>query len=87
LLIISLFDKFECKCEKTVQKVKTYFLPLSIILRLIPIEIPKKYKNEPPTTKVSWALLYPHDIIGCFYVMVSYISFVYDVTLYELEST
>ncbi len=28
------------------QNVKTLFLPISIILRLIPIEIPKKYKTE-----------------------------------------
>jgi hypothetical protein len=33
------------------QKLKSYILPISIILRLIPIEIPKKYKIEAPHYK------------------------------------
>jgi hypothetical protein len=35
-----------CKFLNILQKVKSYFLTLSIILRLIPIEIPKKYNIE-----------------------------------------
>ncbi len=47
-VIIALFAYFKCKCEKNctfsniLQKVKSYFLPISIILSVIPIEIPKK---------------------------------------------
>ena len=43
-VIIALFAYFKCKCEKNctfsiiLQKVKSYFLPISIILRLIPIK-------------------------------------------------
>jgi hypothetical protein len=52
--IIALFVILKCKCEKNctfsniLQKVKSYFLPISIILCVIPIEIPKKYKIEAP---------------------------------------
>jgi hypothetical protein len=48
------FVYFKCKCEKNctfsniLQKVKSYFLAISINLRLIPIEIPKKYIIEAP---------------------------------------
>jgi hypothetical protein len=47
-VITALFAFLKCKCEKNctfsniLQKVKSYFLPISIILRVIPIEIPKK---------------------------------------------
>jgi hypothetical protein len=48
-VIIALFGFLKCKCEKNctfsniLQKVKSiFFLPISIILRVIPIEIPKK---------------------------------------------
>ena len=47
-VIIALFAILKCKCEKNYtfsnifQKVKSYFLPISIILRVIPVEIPKK---------------------------------------------
>jgi hypothetical protein len=53
-VIIALFAVLKCKCEKNCtfsnifQRVKSYFLPISIILRVIPIEIPKKYKIEAP---------------------------------------
>jgi hypothetical protein len=45
-VIIALFAYFKYKCEKNrtfsniLQKVDSYFVPISIILRLIPIEIP-----------------------------------------------
>ncbi len=53
-VIIALFAFLKCKCEKNckfsniLQKVKSYFLAISINLRVIPIEIPKKYKIEAP---------------------------------------
>jgi hypothetical protein len=37
-----------CKFSNILQKVKSYFLPIPTILRLIPVEIPKKYKIEAP---------------------------------------
>jgi hypothetical protein len=37
-----------CTFSNILQKVKSKILPISIILRLIPIEIPKKYKIEAP---------------------------------------
>jgi hypothetical protein len=37
-----------CTFSNILQKVESYFLPISITLRVIPIEIPKKYKIEAP---------------------------------------
>jgi hypothetical protein len=43
-VIIALFAILKCKCEKNctfsniLQKVKSYFFPISIILRVIPIK-------------------------------------------------
>ncbi len=52
---IALFAYFKCKCEKNctfsniLQKVKSYFLPISIILRLITI----KFETlKPPTLHI-----------------------------------
>jgi hypothetical protein len=59
-VIIALFAILKCKCEKNctfsniLQKVKSYFFAnISIILRVIPIEIPKKYKIEAPSCVLS----------------------------------
>jgi hypothetical protein len=53
-VILELFAILKCKCEKNctfsniLQKVKSYFLPISIILRVIPI----KFETlKPPTVK------------------------------------
>jgi hypothetical protein len=42
-----------CTFLNILQKLKSYILPISIILRLIPIEIPKKYKIEAPHYKLA----------------------------------
>ncbi len=52
-VIIALFAILKCKCEKNctfsniLQKVKSYFLPISTILRVIPI----KFETLKPPTK------------------------------------
>ncbi len=59
---------FKCKCEKTctfsniLQKVKSNFLPISIILRLIPMESKKIFNWSPISCSMLllgfiWALL------------------------------
>ena len=54
LVILALFANFECKCSKTgtffkiLLKVKAYFLPIAIILRLNPI---KFWKLKAPTVQ------------------------------------
>jgi hypothetical protein len=51
-VIIALFAYFKCKCEKNCRfsnillKVKSYFLPISIILRMIPVKLETL---KPPT--------------------------------------
>jgi hypothetical protein len=64
-VILALFADFQCKCEKNckfsniLQKVKSYFLPISIILRLIPIKFetlnPLLYSN---CLKLKYIFLY-----------------------------
>jgi hypothetical protein len=52
--MIALFENFKCKCDKKLYifkqfaKGKKIFMPISIILYLIPIKIPKKVKNLSP---------------------------------------
>jgi hypothetical protein len=68
-VIIALFAYFKCKCEKNCSfskkflKVKSFFLPISIILRLIPIKFetlksPSVQPNKPPGTinPTGWLL-------------------------------
>jgi hypothetical protein len=50
-VIIALFANFNAniKTSNILKKVKSYFLPIAIILRLIPNEIPISIKLKPPT--------------------------------------
>ncbi len=60
-VIIALFAILKCKCEKNctfsniLQKVKSYFLPISIILRVIPVkfETLKPPREHPPLTHIQ----------------------------------
>ncbi len=62
IIPVSLFANFKCKCGKNwkfsniLQKVKSYFLPISIILRLIPNPFPKKYKLKPPSIRFRFRI-------------------------------
>ncbi len=64
-VILALFVYFKCKCEKNcpfsniLQKVKSYFLPISIILRVIPI----KFETlKPPSLHIYPAVNRGHNI-------------------------
>ncbi len=63
LVILALFEDFKCKCEKNctftniLQKVKSYFLPISIILRLINFETLK-----PPSVHMYSKIGYNHKV-------------------------
>jgi hypothetical protein len=53
-VILALFANFECKCEKAIhiqafcRSINLFILPISIILHLIPLEIPEKVNNNSP---------------------------------------
>ncbi len=51
------------------QKIKSYFLPISIILRLIPIEIPKKYKTEDPYPTCTLTYMYNLFFLSKFIIL------------------
>ncbi len=55
-----------CTFSNILQKVNSNLLPISIILRLIPIEIPKKYKIEAPYWTVTLSFIKSYLIFNLF---------------------